>query len=355
MQKNKKFIKLFFGFSILFLFATILFNFVIDPYQQYRKPTLYKTFYGSEQRGFNPGLAKNHSYSSIVTGSSMTENFLISKVSEIMPDPIKLSISAATAHEIFLILNTAFASKNEVKNILVGLDIYSVSGDYKRLSSENSMPLYIYDYDYLNDIFYLANFDIVKRFAMIVSAQIFLKNDPRWEYEHMYVRQHLHENDFGKKNVLNMLSKDKKEYIKKDDNKKWNFDVLKNSFNHNFLQLIKSNPDKNFIFFYPPYSVIEYNNWKEKEILDDIELFKRYVIGEFAKLPNVSIYDFQSADFITTNLDNYRDFSHYHQKINSWMIDQIKVKNYLVTEQNIDAHLENIRNQIIRYELGEFN
>lgn len=125
MTNNKKFIKIFFSLSLLFLSIVALFNFIIDPYQQYRKPTLYKTFYGGNQRALNTGLAKNHNYNSVVIGSSMTENFLISKVSEIINNPIKLSISGGSAHEIFNTLNTVFKSNNNIETVLIGLDICS--------------------------------------------------------------------------------------------------------------------------------------------------------------------------------------------------------------------------------------
>ena len=80
------------------------------------------------------------------------------------------------------------------------------------------------------------------------------------------------------------------------------------SFDYNFLALVKSNPNKNFIFFYPPYSIITFKDWAEKDILFDIMKFKLYVNEEFSKLKNVILYDFQSAIDITTNLDNYKDF-----------------------------------------------
>ena len=73
-------------------------------------------------------------------------------------------------------------------------------------------------------------------------------------------------------------------------------------------------------------------------------------LSEFS---NVAIYDFQSAIEITTNLNNYKDFTHYHQNINNWMIEQIKENNYLVTKDNIDEHLENLRKQIKEYDLNK--
>ena len=350
-MKSKKFIVLVFSATTFFVFLVSLFNFTIDPFQQYRQPTLYKTFYGGNQRALNTGLARHHDYNSIIIGSSMTENFLISKSSEILPNPIKLSISGGSAHEIFLTLNTAFETDKKINTILIGFDIYAVSGKITRLRhGDNSLPMYLYDKIIFNDIFYLANFDTLKESVKL----LFFKNrygtdELRWNYENMYQWQHTAEKEFGREKVLAQI-KDKKndKIFEKDD---YGFQTLKASFEHNFLSIIKKYPNTKFILFYPPYSIIAYKDWEEKRILDDILNFKRYAFEELNKLDNVELYDFQSASQVTENLDNYKDFSHYHQNINSWIIDEIKAKDYLVTKENIDQHLQNLKSQIKAYDL----
>jgi len=352
-MNNKKFIISVFSATTFFVFLVSLFNFIIDPFQQYRKPTLYKTFYGGNQRALNTGLARHHDYNSIIIGSSMTENFLISKSSEILPNPIKLSISGGSAYEIFLTLNTAFETGKEINAILIGFDIYAMSGKITRLmNGDNSLPMYLYDEMIFNDIFYLANFDTLKEsIKRIIAPYSLYRNDPRWNYENMYQSQHFYEKEFGRDKVLTQI-KDKKndKNFKKDD---YSFQTLKASFEHNFLSIIKKHPNTKFILFYPPYSIIAYKGWKENDTLQDILDFKKYAFAELNKLDNVELYDFQTADEVTTNLDNYRDFSHYHQNINSWMIDEIKAKKYLVTQENIDQHLQNLKNQIKAYDLNK--
>ena len=355
MKNSKKILITFFISTIIFTMILSSFNFIIDPFQQYRKPTLYKTFYTEyNERSLNAGLAKTSTYSSIITGSSMTQNFLISKASEILPNPIKLTISGATAHEINLILNTAFKSNNEIKNILIGLDVYALSGKPNRLKNgDDSIPIYLYDYNYFNDIFYLANITTIQEsIRSLLNKYMKNKNDLNWNYENMYQWQHKTENEFGRDKVLKMLVDNP--LSNNNFNKiEYSFETMKKSFDYNYLQIIKNNPNTNFIFFYPPYSVIAFKDWEKKEILDDILKFKLYVIEEFSKLQNVTLYDFQSAIDITTNLDNYKDFTHYHQNINNWMIDMIKENRYLVTKENIDEHLENLRKQIKEYDLNK--
>ena len=251
MKNSKKILITFFISTIIFTMILSSFNFIIDPFQQYRKPTLYKTFYTEyNERSLNAGLAKTRSYSSIITGSSMTQNFLISKASEILPNPIKLTISGATVHEINLILNTAFKSNNEIKNILIGLDVYALSGKPNRLKNgDDSIPIYLYDYNYFNDIFYLANITTIQEsIRSLLNKYMKNKNDLNWNYENMYQWQHKTENEFGRDKVLKMLVDNP--LSNNNFNKiEYSFETMKKSFDYNYLQIIKNNPNTNFIFF----------------------------------------------------------------------------------------------------------
>ena len=350
---NTIFIKILFLTALFIVVIVSLFNFIVDPYQQYRKPTLYKTFYGGNERALNSGLARHYDYNSIIIGSSMTENFLISKSSELLNKPIKLSISGGTAHEIFLTLKSAFADNKKIDTVLIGFDIYAVSGKPTRLRfGDDSIPLYLYDQNIFNDIFYLANFDTLKDSVKILIAPYrFYKTDPRWNYENMYQWQNQYVKDFGKDKVLKKLKDYKPTKI--DNSNDYSFETMKKSFEYNFLTIVKEHPEVNFIFFYPPYSIITYKIWEDNGSLDDILKFKAYVAEKFTTMTNVKLYDFHDAFKITTNLDNYRDFDHYTQDINNWIIDQIIDGNFLVTKENMSKRLEKFRNQIEYYNLSK--
>ena len=69
--------------SILTLLTVGVINFLLDPFQQYRKANFYKPIYDNE-RYLNPGLAKTYDYNQVIIGSSMTENFLLSDAKDIL-------------------------------------------------------------------------------------------------------------------------------------------------------------------------------------------------------------------------------------------------------------------------------
>ena len=80
-------------------------------------------------------------------------------------------------------------------------------------------------------------------------------------------------------------------------------------------------------------------------------LLKKHIFESTKQLTNVEIYDFQIAKNVTHNLDNYMDNNHYSNLINTWIIKQIKNKNYLVDEGNISTYLNLMREQVDEYDL----
>lgn len=76
---------------------------------------------------------------------------------------------------------------------------------------------------------------------------------------------------------------------------------------------------------------------QNKGWLNTIEQFKHYVFLELAYYPNVKLYDFQASKEVKCNLDNYKDLLHYHQRINTWMLQQMRDESYLIKD---NAQLE---------------
>ena len=97
---------------------------------------------------------------------------------------------------------------------------------------------------------------------------------------------------------------------------------------------------------------------KDKEWLDNFLKFKSYIFTATQKYQNIKIYDFQVADEIIYNLDNYKDITHYHQDINLWMLNKIKEEKYMVknvetVEKNNKNIYEGIKNYIVPSLVGE--
>ncbi|MFL1705422.1 hypothetical protein ACHJH3_00285 [Campylobacter sp. MOP7] len=339
-MSSKKWIYLSISIPALLLFIIGIFNFIIDPLQQYRKAGFYNVFFRDE-RHLNPGLAKNWTYNSISTGSSVTENFLISDLANIIKNPIKLPMSGATAKEINLILNLALSENQNIGDVLISLDIFSMSGNEHRTTIPP--PLYLYKSNFLNSAKYLLSLDTARTSFKFLRENQKNKNNPKLQYETMYQWQHEKEDDFSKKKAVEHWRKDSNQKLKKFEltNGSYKLEILKKSFNSNYLSLFEHYSNVNFVLFYPPYSVLEFKDWLDYEVIEDILELKRYISQKTSRYQNVKIYDFQNNPALTTHLDNYSDAIHYHQKINTLIIEEIKKDNYLIDTENYETDLKN--------------
>lgn len=319
-------------FSILGLLVMGVVNFILDPFAQYRKAQLYKPVYDNE-RYLNSGLAKTYDYKQVIIGSSMTENFILSEAKEILgfDKPIKLCMSAATAYEMNVVLTHAYAH-HKIDTVIYGLDLFSFTGNTTRLfGGEGSLPFYLYDDNLLNDYRYLFNFDT---FKFSLDSLVVPKEAVMFDYNRMYQWQHkASEDDF---NRADRISEWKEKYGFNPDYKKEQYalEAMKKNIDVNLIPLIQNHPNTIFYIFYPPYSILAFKDMQNKKWLKTVERFKRHVFITLAHYPNVKLYDFQASKEVTCNLDNYKDLLHYHQRINTWMLQEMKSGKYLIKDNS---------------------
>lgn len=153
----------------------IIFNFIVDPFGYYRKPTLYPAFYGLNQRILNLALAKNHTFDSLILGTSMTEQFRVSYVNKLLSaNFLKLSLSGGTIYEQSLMFKYA-AKYQDIKNVIWGVDLYSLSGEKESFRNKNAFAFYLYDENIFNDIKYLLNIQTTSWFLKLLKNTIFKK------------------------------------------------------------------------------------------------------------------------------------------------------------------------------------
>lgn len=353
-MKSTKWIKIFIGLFLLTLLLIGGINYIVDPFQQYRAKTFYPiSFDIRDQRYKNAGLSKNFEYDSLILGTSMTENFVIDKVEKNLNfnKLIKLSISGGSAKEQSTTLQTAIENNKNLKNVLWGLDTLSFIGNPNRLRyGSNSFPFYLYDNNKLNDYKYLLSIDTLKK-----SINILFKinnEDSNYDFNNMYQWQNKDEKEFKIENVYKAWEKRRTDFNKNSTSEQ-KFIYLKNNFDINFLPIIKNNSQINFTIFFPPYSILTFETFEEQNLVSDILEFKKYIFESLLPYKNVKIYDFQAEKSITHDLSNYKDLSHYHQRVNYWMIKQIKENKYLVTEENFNIYLEDLKKEILEYNLNK--
>lgn len=317
-----------FALTLFGLFIVGVANFMLDPFQQYAKATLYKPIYDNE-RYLNSGLAKTYDYKQVIIGSSMTENFLLSDAKELLglDKPIKFCMSGATSYEMKVTLEHAYRQR-KIDTVIYGLDLFSFTGDTTRLfGGAGTFPFYLYDDNYLNDYRYLVSFDTFKFF---VDSFIVPKPAQMFDFNRMYEWQYLlSEDDFNKKDRIDEW-KEKYGFNPDYSKSEYALKAMKENVDINLLPMIQNHPETTFYIFYPPYSILAFKDMQTKGWLSTVEQFKRYVYLELAHYPNVKLYDFQASKEVTCNLDNYKDLLHYHKRINTWMLQQMRDEGYLI-------------------------
>ncbi|CAM3361520.1 copper amine oxidase N-terminal domain-containing protein [Marinicrinis lubricantis] len=352
--KARNFFIWFIVFSLISVSIVALITYIVDPLQFYRKPSWYVPQYSMEQRYQNPGLARNYDYDTIIIGSSMTENFVPSYVDEVLGGKsIKLSMSGSYSHEHHLISEAAFRT-GQVKNVIWGLDYFSVKGGETMVRDDQGpFPYYLYDKNPLNDIKYLFNYTTITQTINILKGKLqgsltlrnldYLNN---WDYYAVY----------GTESVLKDLKRAEAvepSYVKTEED----FEEIKKAFDANILSLVKEHPETEFIFYYPPYHVLRHYVWYElnPKRYNNQQQFKQYVWDTLSEYPNAKIFDFQAVEEVTFDSNNYKDLSHHTLEINEWIIQSMANGDHQVTDETIGKMISDLDKQVENLDISQFD
>ena len=286
--------------------AIAAFDFVVDPFQQYRKPSWHAPhFYRTLQRHINPGIAKNYDYDTVITGSSMMENYSNAEAGRILEGrAINLAMGAATAYELRQLLSTIIAT-GKAKHIVLDMNYNAFAGSPTSQVVGEPLPLYLYDRNPINDLHYLLQWQTLSKSIEIISnsrrSRFSADPDRPWYWADEY--------PFSKQTVLHGL--DLGDINRTYRQSPRTLDAMMASFETNLLPIFRSHPDVRFSLVYPPYSALVWRDFAQRNQLDVTLAFRRRVFEVLRGLPNVALHDFQTRRDWVTNLDNYKDIYHF--------------------------------------------
>lgn len=339
----KKCIVIFLAEVILVLGTVGLLVYYVDPFFHYRKPNphLFYPLDGGLERYVNDGILKHFKYDSIITGTSMTENFKVSKCNDLYAsNTIKVPFSGATYKEINDNIAKAFKTGREIKFVIRSLDLTHLVENKNKLREDlGAYPLYLYNDEVLDDFSYLLNSKVVKASGKILLNGIRKKRgvesfDKYANWNSNY--------KFGKKSVLG----DRKMFFDGVSQKTFgpsDVEMLKENIEQNVISLAKEHPETTFYCFFPPYSIVYWGSLKEKGELDYILSAKSTAIDMLLDYDNIKLYSFDLETHMTTNLDNYKDETHYGEWINDAILQWMKEGYGLITKNNHVQHIERER------------
>lgn len=317
----------------------------IDPYMHFHAPNTDKYYYYLEnQRSQNDGITRNFDYEGIITGTSMTENFKTSSAEDLFGvDFIKVSYSGGSYYEINSNLEVAAANNPNLKYVIRGLDLAMFFDEADRLRTDlGTYPLYLYDNNIFNDVEYVFNRNII--FSTIYSMKKETKEPefqagitPFDEYSRW-----MDSYSFGRKAVYRkgVKLKDIAEPVDLTDE---DIAAVTANINKNVTALAKQYPDITFYYFLTPYSVAWWRDTLEEGNLDRQVDAERIVIEEILTCDNIKLFSFNNLFDVITDLNNYKDKTHYADWINELILKYMYDGKCQLTWDNYESYLEEER------------
>lgn len=329
---------------------------IIDPYLHYRIPDngLSYSLTTNNQRYQNDGIIKYFDYDSVITGTSMTENFKTSEFDELFQvKSIKVPFSGGSYKEVNDICKRVLKIRPNVKIIIRSIDLSMLvrEKDWMRYSN---YPEYLYNDKLYDDVNYWLNKMTILEgvgqnviFHSLVSetngdffSSFSFDDYSNWQEEHT----------FGKESVLEAYVRpDNKENnsVELSDQEK---QMIQDNITQNITALAYEYPDTTFYFFFPPYSICYWDSLeREGKVEWEIEA-QRVAIEQILKCENIELYSFCNYFDMICNLDNYKDDGHYSEKINSQILVWMKNENYKLTKENYEDYLKEIRDFYSSYD-----
>jgi hypothetical protein len=328
--------------TLALLAACATFVWRVDPFQQYHLASRYPPrYYSLHHRYINPGLAKHQAYDTVISGSSIMESTRNSVVARLCGGAaVNLSMPAMSASEQRLMLETALASRS-VRRVIMVLDFNEFAGaPDERQDVAGPLPTYLYDRNPLNDLPYLLSWNVLLRSWRIVtgdrSERYTSDPDAPWYWGDL--------KRFGRDEVLRGL--DLKNLNARFQQPQRTLAGMRASFERNLLPLLRAHPQTQFDLVWPPYSILVWVDFAQRDQLDVSLAFKRYVYEATRGLPNVAITDLQSERSITHDLDRYTDLYHFDPAINERLVEAVCAKRKRLEASDVDEAERRLREQV---------
>lgn len=330
--------------SILFVFVAAL-VICVDPFFQYHAPLEDFPYLVDNQLSQNPGMAKNMEYDSVILGSSMTVNFNTNWFEELLNlQTIKLNYSGAYPKDQANIMDIIFDNGHKVDAVFLGIDVMTYTGGVEE--TKYPIPEYLYDNNYLNDVQYLFNKDVVLNYILRPLADpdktdLSTVYQSWWTDEYYNIQWVMH----------NYVHPAKVETATEPDAYIASVDL---NLKTNICPYIEQNPDTVFYVFFPPYSILYWNDVIQENHLEATMAEYDYIADTMLAYDNVRVFFFPNQEWIVTDLNNYADYSHYHRDINRYMTECFADGSCEVTSRKeMDEALRKMRDVIERFDFEE--
>lgn len=317
----------------------------VDPFFQYHKPLAWFPYLVDNQVNQNPGLAKHMEYDGILIGSSMTASFNTDWFEELMGMKTqKLSYNGSYPKDLSNIMQLVFDAKgDQVKAVYMAVDQSTFSAD----PEETKFPVtdYLYDDNVFNDVPYLLNKDVLLDYILRPLADRKDASDWAELYKPWWTDEY-----YNKANVLMYYEaaeeKQEAEALAADYFK----DAVEENLQKNILPYIEAHPETEFYIFYPPYSILFWNDVTREKELEAVIGRLEYMTERLLNYENVHVFNFLGKEEIICNLNNYADYMHYHKNVCRYITECFATGENELHPENYGQAFDEIRTLAMSYD-----
>lgn len=332
MITDKKFIRSFFIRTFLLLTAVIGVVVLFDPFYQYHKPLPGLKAVLTDKEYQCVGTLRNFDYNALIVGSSVCENYNNNWFDQgFNCQTIKAIRSYGATADLKVLLDIAYEN-HKLDYVFYNIDPSSLSADSEPTFVSTGCPMYLYDKNHLNDYQYTLNKDVLmEKLPYMLAFSLIGDYDEGDSYNWAQWKQ------FSAQMATGMYAR--KPSVAQMQDKNTNAEALKENIAL-LTELVESHPETTFKFFFPPYSMLWWDNAYRTGERDAVIYNEKQAIKALLSYENAEIYYYQDAKEIITNLDLYMDMIHFSKDINYWIYDKLSKGEERLTADNYEERLD---------------
>lgn len=312
---------------------------LFDPFYQYHKPLPGLKSVLTDKEYQCVGTLRTFDYDSLIVGSSVCENYNNHWFDEgFSCKTIKAIRSYGATADLCYLLDIAYENR-DLKYVFYNIDPSSLSADTATTYESTGCPMYLYDTNYLNDISYVLNKTVLLEkipymLAFSLKSDYDEGNSYNWAQWKFFSAQLA-------TGMYNRLSSVKPMYEERYYEKELEGNIAL------LIRQVENHPETTFKFFFPPYSMLWWDNIYRSGERDAYLYNEKQAIAALLAYDNVEIYYYQDEEDVITDLDNYMDMIHFSKDINQMICDKIIAGEGRLTEENYEEKLQDM------YDLSE--
>lgn len=306
------------------------FTALIDPFFLYHAPILDRGYLMGryEEIYYSPGILRSFPYEAAIIGTSMAENSDPGDVERLFGlKTVKATMSAgqpADFRELMSLLHRG------TKLVIRAVDMLSNVTAAPEVYRDEPRPGYLYNNNPFDDIEYLLGTDVLERSYETV------KRARAGEYSTSLAAYARWSDIYPISKEEALKNYERPELADSTEPADAYLANVREQFERNIKPSLEGYPGTEFYMFNPPVSMLYWDRFtregKADALLDGYFELMRLCL----EYDNVRFFWFDNRE-LTTDLENYRDQSHYGPEWNTWMFEQMRSGGYELTSGGLEA------------------